>query len=182
MSTDGQKTSSEQAVSAEDAPVSRERKMTEKGKLYQIEIRNKNRNKAHIALTKHIALIFETIQQKPDLEALGNLRDELDSLKDQFNEAQRAYDDTLESEKAKNESYMWFDLRDRETTECRLRLTEAIRALETKIASKSSQLSLSSRSTKGSERSSSSSRRSSARSLILQAASKTARLKQKPPF
>lgn len=184
MSTDGQKTSSEQAVSAEDAPVSRERKMTEKGKLYQIEIRNKNRNKAHIALTKHIALIFETIQQKPDLEALGNLRDELDSLKDQFNEAQRAYDDTLESEKAKNESYMWFDLRDRETTECRLRLTEAIRALETKIASKSSQLSLSSRSTKGSERSSSSSRsrRSSARSLILQAASKTARLKAEAAF
>ena len=38
--------------------------------------------------------------------------------------------DALENGKERNESYNWFDLRDREHTECRLRLTERIQAFE----------------------------------------------------
>ena len=149
MSSDGENVFNSQA--AKDAPV-RERKMTEKGRLNQIETRKKNRKKAYINLNKHIALVFESIQQeKTDLEHLEYLRDRLDRLKDQFNEAQKAYDDVLEDERDKSESYIWFDLRDRETVECRLRLSEAIRANERKIAASSCQSSVSfvrSRSTK----------------------------------
>ena len=107
MSSDGENVFNSQA--AKDAPV-RERKMTEKGRLNQIETRKKNRKKAYINLNKHIALVFESIQQeKTDLEHLEYLRDRLDRLKDQFNEAQKAYDDVLEDERDKSESYPWFD-------------------------------------------------------------------------
>ena len=51
-------------------------------------------------------------------------------MKDEFNDAQKAYDDLLESPEEKDASYQWFDIRDREFTECRIRICERIQALE----------------------------------------------------
>ena len=51
-------------------------------------------------------------------------------MKDEFNDAQKAYDDLLESPEEKDASYQWFDIRDRELTECRIRICERIQALE----------------------------------------------------
>ena len=64
------------------------------------------------------------------IEQLASERDYLDRLKDEFNDAQKAYDDLLESPEEKDASYQWFDIRDREFTECRIRICERIQALE----------------------------------------------------
>ena len=57
-------------------------------------------------------------------------RDCLDSLKDLFNEAQNAFVALIDNEEDKQESYHWFDIRDRECMEARTRLVEKIHALE----------------------------------------------------
>ena len=49
-----------------------------------------------------------------------------------------ALDSILEMEEDKNTSYCWFDLRVREYTECRIRLSEKIQALERKSHSSTS--------------------------------------------
>ena len=95
--------------------------MTEKGKAYQLGIKQANRDCALAKLKKQIEKI--------------NIMRDLDRLKDEFNDAQKAYDDLLESPEEKDASYQWFDIRDREFTECRIRICERIQALE-KISSR----------------------------------------------
>ena len=57
-------------------------------------------------------------------------RNKLDSLKDVFNQACYAYESLLDSSAEKEESYQWFDVRDREFTEQRMKLCERIQCLE----------------------------------------------------
>ena len=99
-----------------------------------------------------------------------------------------AVDEILETEEEKQTLYCWFDIRDREYTEARLRISERCQDLERKLSShrsnsvKSSQShsrysSKSERSFKTSSSHASSHSRSSTRSLKVEAAAKTARLK-----
>lgn len=121
---------------------------------------------------KRVRQSLETIFDSEILEAKGG---ELDTLKEAFNNAQKAFDDELETETDKQSSYHWFDVRNREYMECRIRVTERINALEKgSHRTKSERSSYSDRSkrkalTQGS-------RPSSARSMRLQAVVKSGRI------
>ena len=58
------------------------------------------------------------------IKQLDEERFRLDQLKDAFNDAFKEHFDLLLTEKEKEEPYRWFDLRDREFTEWRIRLCE----------------------------------------------------------
>ena len=105
--------------------------MTEKGKAYQLGIKQANRDCALAKLKRQIEKI-NIIRDLPEttIEQLASERDYLDRLKDEFNDAQKAYDDLLQSPEEKDASYQWFGIRDRELTECRIRICERIQALE----------------------------------------------------
>ena len=122
-------TSVTSSISKTEAP--RSRKMTEKGKAYQLGIKQANRDCALAKLKRQIEKI-NLMRDLPEttIEQLASERDYLDRLKDEFNDAQKAYDDLLESPEEKDASYQWFDIRDREFTECRIRICERIQALE----------------------------------------------------
>ena len=64
------------------------------------------------------------------LETFLTARDELDLLKDKLGEAHELYESFLETEAEKEASYRWFDVKDRDFTDCRLRLCERIHSLE----------------------------------------------------
>ena len=57
-------------------------------------------------------------------------RDQLDKIKDNFNEAHQAFDELLETESERENSYRWFDVRDREFTEHRMRICKRIQSLQ----------------------------------------------------
>ena len=98
-------------------------------------------------------------------------------MKDEFNDAQKAYDDLLESPEEKDSFYQWFYILDREFTECRIRICEQIQALEKISTRPPSEKSRHSRkSSVRSSRSSSSHRISLA---LVDAAGKAAKLRTK---
>ena len=105
--------------------------MTEKGKPYQLGIKQANCDCALAKLKKQIEKI-NLMCDLPEatMEQLASERDYLDRLKDEFNDAQKAYDDLLESPEEKYASYQWFNICDQEFTECRIRICERIQALE----------------------------------------------------
>ena len=116
------------------------------------------------------------------LEVLESERDALDAQKDDFNQAHKAYQELLESQKDQEASYHWFDLCDREYQECRTRICERIRALERKsyeeLSVKSSRSgSTTSRSTKSSQLST-----ASAHSRKVKATAKAAKLEAQLRF
>ena len=63
-------------------------------------------------------------------ETLHRERDTLDQIKDEFNVARHELQYLLESKEEKEASYQYFDLRDRECMECRIKLAERIYAVE----------------------------------------------------
>ena len=65
----------------------RERKMTAKGKCYQIEILHRNRATRYTALSKEISQAYHILEQSAELGELERQRDILDRQRDQFNEA-----------------------------------------------------------------------------------------------
>ena len=172
-----------------DGPQNRERKLTEKGMLYFTEVRGKARQHAYTTLLTQIEKVRKLLDEKEDLETLENERDRLDKLKDAFTEAQGAYDEVIDSEEDKKASYLWFDVGDRKYFEMRFKLVERIHSLQQPKAPKpnlppaGSIKSQTSRGTKASiSKSSGKSRASSSRSLKLEAAAKTARLKTEITF
>ena len=109
----------------------RKQKFSEKGKSFLKELRVKGKETAFRNLKKrldHIKKLREDPQT--ELEVLEVERNELDSLKDVFNQACYAYESLLDSSAEKEESYQWFDVRDREFTEQRMKLCERIQCLE----------------------------------------------------
>ena len=156
----------------------RQRKLTDKGREYQLELLKSKRQTAYSVLNNHVQLVNEAIKNKEvRLEILENRRDTLDILKEEFNDSHKALQHIIVNELEKQESYQWFDIRDRGVMECRLRLVEFIQALEKKIYQDEA-VSNHSKSNK----STLSSRASSIRSRRLDAASKTARLKTEAAF
>ena len=161
-------------ISKTEAP--RTRKMTEKGKPSQLGIKQANCDCALAKLKKQIEKI-NLMCDLPEatMEQLASERDYLDRLKDEFNDAQKAYDDLLESPEEKYASYQWFNICDREFAECRIRICERIQALEKISTRPSSEKSRHSRNLSvRSSRSSSSHRISLA---LVDAAAKAAKLR-----
>ena len=109
----------------------RERTLTEKGKSYQLELKIQKQNAIYGQLTKeieHVSLLLKQLSK----EELERICDSLDSLKGQFNEAHRAYEELLDNEEEKRSSYIWFDSCDREFMDIRMRLCQQILGLKMK--------------------------------------------------
>ena len=160
---------------------SRERKLTEKGKAYHLETLNRKRQSAYKDLLKQINKIRQSLETIVNSETLEAERCELDKLKEAFNDAHKAFDDELETETGKQSSYHWFDVRDREYMECRIKVTERIYALEKgSHRTKSERSGYSDRSKRSAL--TQGSRPRSVRSMRLEAAAKGARLKTEMEF
>ena len=76
--------------------------------------------------------ISASLEENMGIQLLTVQRDKLDSLKEELNQAFKEYHDTMINEEETQASYQWFDLQDREYTECRIKLSERLYALERK--------------------------------------------------
>ena len=109
----------------------RERKPTEKGRQDQRDILDSKVKASSTKLRQEIEKIKELISSSStSWETLNRKRDTLDQIKDEFNVAHHELQYLLESEEEREASYQYFDLRDRECMECRIKLAERIYAVE----------------------------------------------------
>ena len=163
---------------------SRKQKLSEKGKTFFKELKAKNRETAFQNLKRKLDHVRK-LRENPDteLEVLEAERNELDILKDALNEACYAYESLLDTLTEKEDSYWWYDIRDREFTEQRMKLCEQIQGLERKsLCTKSSTSSkhgssLQSKSSKGSKANSNSPSLRSVSQARAEAAAKAAKVK-----
>ena len=114
-----------------------------------------------MALSKEISETYKLLEQGARLRELEIQRDALDAQTEHFNKAHQSYHELLESFEDTEASYQWFDLRDREYQQCRMKISERIYAVERKSCKQSSIKSFRSKTSK------SESTRSSRLSLIL---------------
>ena len=134
-------------------------------------------------LRKHVGRIYSLLESHPGIEELEKEREILDLIKEEFNQAYRSYDELLYDESAKGAAYRYFDLCDREFTECRMRLTEILHSIEQRkheeFESKRQETKSNKSSRSGRTKVSGSSRasRSSVMSKRVEAAAKAAKLK-----
>ena len=92
---------------------------------------NENVKASSTKLRQEIEKIKELISSSgTPWETLNRKRDTLDQIKEEFNDAHHALHYLLESEEEKEASYRYFDIRDRECMECRIKLSERIYAVE----------------------------------------------------
>ena len=91
------------------------------------------RQGAYSALSKQIAKVRQLLDDNANEQTLEAKRDCLDKLKEELNEAQRSFDKLIDNEEEKEKSYQWFDIRDRECFEIRMKLVEQIHAFKKKI-------------------------------------------------
>ena len=156
------------------------KKMTDKRMAYQVEIKLAGWNSAFKRLKKQIEKINELrVSSETTIEQLEEARFHLDKLRNEFNDAQKEYDDLLESEEEKEASYRWFDMRDREFIECPIRVCERMQGMETNSHQAPSVKLSHTRRSEASRRSKSSSSSTKHLSLTLvEAASKAAKLQR----
>jgi len=95
----------------------RERNLTDKGKSYQLERHSARRKELKVKLQKQVKKIYDLFESLPGSQTLEKERDSLDFIKEDFNEAHRAYNELLEADDEKDVMYRDFDLCDREYTE-----------------------------------------------------------------
>lgn len=153
----------------------RDRKLSQKGKEYMIETLRHHRDAANKRLgrqMKKVNLLFEELK---DIEILTSEAEELDSLKEDLNQAFKQYHDLMETEEDREASYRYFDLIDREFSELRLKIGSQIHAIEKKAFEEKSSVKSSHSSGSFSTKSSKLSG-SSARSRKIKAAAKAAKL------
>ena len=155
--------------------------LTEKGKEYMIETLRHHRDAAKKRLIRQMKKGNFLLEELKDIEILTSEAEELDSLKEDLNQAFKQYHDFMETDEDREASYRYFDLIDCEFSELRLKISSRIhavkkRAFEEKSSVKSSHSS-GSFSTKSSKLSS-----SSARSRKIKAAAKAAKLKAKMKY
>lgn len=153
----------------------RNRKLTQKGKEYTIETLRHHRDAANKRLAKQMKKVNVLLEEQRDIEILTSEAEELDSLKEDLNQAFKQYHDLMETEEDREASYRYFDLIDCEFSECRLKISSQIHAIERKAFEEKSSVksphSGRSSSTKSSQLSG-----SSARSRKIRAAAKAAKL------
>ena len=104
--------------------------LTDKGRAYQLEVRALRKQEVENKLRKHVGRIYSLLDSHPGTEELEKEREILDVIKEELNQAYRSYDELLDDESAKGAAYRYFDLCDREFTECRMRLNEILRSIE----------------------------------------------------
>ena len=160
-----------------------ERTLTDRGRAYQLEVRALKKQEVETKLRKHVGRIYSLLESHPGIEELEKEREILDLIKEEFNQAYRSYDELLYDESAKGAAYRYFDLCDREFTECRMRLTEILHSIEQRkheeFESKRQETKSNKSSRSGRTKVSGSSRasRSSVMSKRVEAAAKAAKLK-----
>ena len=106
-----------------------ERTLTDKGRVYQLEVRALKKQEVETKLRKHVRRIYSLLESHPGIEELEKEREILDVIKGEFNQAYRSYDELLYDESAKGAAYRYFDSCDWEFTECRMRLTEILHSI-----------------------------------------------------
>jgi hypothetical protein len=151
----------------------RQRKPTERGMDYKIELLKRNSSAAHGKLLLYIQKIKDLLKDGANMEDLGHARDELDHRMESFVEVHGRYNDLLISTEDRDHSYQWFETRNREYDQCRLKVCERIHELERELYNKPSSI-------RSSVRSMSSS--SSAHSRRVKAAATAAKLKVEMKF
>ena len=160
-----------------------ERKSTEKGREYKRELLDTKRKKCSSNLRKQLDKIKELLDcDQPAWVSLQLARDNLDKIKEEFNDAHREFHEFLDSEEERESSYRWFDLQDRESMDTRIKLVDTIYSEERKVekSKPKSALSDESRTTKRSKQSNTS--RASARSRRIEAAAGKAKLEVEKQF
>ena len=117
------------------------RKLTEKGLAYWLETELVNCNFALKKLQQQMDKV-NLLRDAPEttIEQLKEERFQLDLLRDAFSDTFKEHDELLVNEKEKEDSYRWFDVRDREFTECRIRLCERMQVLQRKSSRASSRV------------------------------------------
>ena len=163
------------------------RKWTEKGNAFIKTLKEKDREPAFRSLKRKIDHVRKLCEASDTtLETFLTTRDELDLLKDKLGEAHERYESFLETEAEKEASYHWFDVKDRDFTDCRLRICERIHSLERSSYRSEPSESLSHISDRSqSTRNSKNSRKSSSRSVSrarADAATKAARFQVEMEF
>ncbi len=128
---------------------------------------------AHAKLLLHIKKIKGFLSDGSKIEELEQAREVLDHEMEDFIEAHNKYNYLLASTEDRDQSYQWFEARNREYEQCRLKLCERIHALERELYSKPSSI-------RSSMRSKSSS--SSAHSRRVKAAATAAKLEVEMKF
>ena len=119
--------------------------------------------------------VNSSLEELKDIEILTSEAEELDSLKDDLNQAFKHYHDLMETEEEREVSYRYFNLIDREFSECRLKISSQIHAIKRK-AFKENSSATSSHSRVSSSTKSSQLSGSSACSRKIKAAAKAAKL------
>ena len=157
----------------------RRRKMTEKGKAHQLEIKLANRNSAFKRLKKQTERINAL---RVTLEQLEEDKFHLDQLKDDFKDAHKDFDNFLELEEERNASYQWFEIWDWQLIKCRIRVCERIQPLERKSSRTLSEKSSFSRKSKSSDRSKLSSSTKHLSLALIDAAANSAKLHAEMEF
>lgn len=152
----------------------RRRKPTAKGMSWVMENLKKNRTSAGAALRKQIKKVNVLLEDLCDISALERERDILDVCRDKLNEAHQLYNLKLEIHEEVNAAYQWFDMRDREHFQCRIKINEKLKTLERERSEIVSRRSSSSRSSRSST--------SSVRSKRAKAAAKAASLQVEMEF
>ena len=137
----------------------RERILTARGESLRLERLAEERKTAGEGGIKKVSSLLESLRET-DTRVLEQKRDSLDLYRDRMNDAHHNYYEELYDAKELDEAYKWFDLRDHEHFQCRLRINEALNCVEKQTSDKMSLVS--SKSSKCSSSSSVRSRRARA--------------------
>ena len=78
----------------------------------------RHKNTAYRRMAHQMKEISASLEENMGIQLLTVQRDKLDSLKEEQNQAFKEYHDTMINEEETQASYQWFDLQDREYTEC----------------------------------------------------------------
>ena len=110
----------------------RERILTERGESLRLERLAEERRTAGAALRRQIKKVSSLLEslRETDTRVLEQERDSLDLYRDRMNDAHHNYYKELYDAKELDEAYKWFDLRDSEHFQCRLRINEALHCVE----------------------------------------------------
>ena len=160
----------------------RDRKLTEKGRLMNISMLQQKRDAAYKRMAKKIKRINSSYMTCEDIEWFSQERDNLDQLKEDFRQAFTDYHELMLTEQETDASYTWFDLKDREYQDCRLKISVQIHALEKEAAKQHSVKSYRSGTSRTGSTKTSHVSNSSARSRKIKAAGKAAKLEAQMKF
>ena len=110
-----------------------ERKQTMKGREYKKETLEKRRRTCSSNLQKHLDSIRELLNcDEPPRASLKLARDNLNRIKDEFNDAHYEFYEYIDSEEDRQTAYQWFDVQDRVAIELRTKLVDKIYSVEGK--------------------------------------------------